>query len=383
MAFNASTGESIMGMIYKQGKSRYWWIKYYRDGRPFRESTRTEKETEARRILREREGDIASGRAILPRADRVRFEELADDLLKDYRINGRRSLDRVEWALKHLRAQFGGSRVLTITTPAIRSYMEKRQKEGAKNGTINRELDVLKRMFSLALASEKLLRRPHIPMLDEDNVRTGFFSEVDFLALHDALPEYLRPLATFAYTYGWRKGEILGLTWDRVDLIAGTVRLDPGSTKNREGRTVILTEELQSLLVRQWEGARAIVIKERSGATAREVAGEMPWVFHRNGQPILNFRSAWTTACKRAGLVGRIPHDFRRTAIRNMVRAGISERVAMMISGHKTRSVFDRYDIVSEGDLRQAAKRLGQASTGIPTGIPDSVEAVGILRSEG
>lgn len=372
-----------MGMIYKQTKSRFWWIKYYKDGRPFRESTRSDKETEARRILREREGDIASGRAILPRADRVHFEELADDLLKDYRINGRRSLDRVEWALKHLRAQFGSSRVLTITTPAIRSYMEKRQKEGAKNGTINRELDVLKRMFSLALASEKLLRRPHIPMLDEDNVRTGFFSEVDFLALHDALPEYLRPIATFAYTYGWRKGEILGLTWDRVDLIAGTVRLDPGSTKNREGRTVILTEELQSLLVKQWEGARAIVIKERPGATAREVAREMPWVFHRNGQPILNFRSAWTTACKKAGLVGRIPHDFRRTAIRNMVRAGISERVAMMISGHKTRSVFDRYDIVSEGDLRQAAKRLGQASTGIPTGIPDSVEAVGILRSDG
>ncbi len=370
-----------MGMIYRQAKSRYWWIKYYKNGRPFRESTRTDKETEARRILREREGDVASGRPIHPRADRVRFEELADDLLTDYRINGKRSLDRAEWALKHLQAHFGGWRALAITTPAVRSYIEKRQQEGAKNGTINRELDVLKRMFSLAMVSEKILRRPHIPMLDEDNVRTGFFSEVDFLALHDALPEYLRPVVTFAYTYGWRKGEILSLTWDRVDLVGGTVRLDPGSTKNREGRTVVLTEELRSLLLRQWEGARAIVGKQKLGPSPREVVQAIPWVFHRNGQPIRDFRRAWTTACKSAGLGGRIPHDFRRTAIRNMVRAGIPERVAMMISGHKTRSVFDRYDIVSEGDLREAAKRLSQSTAGILTGIPDSAEAVGLVRN--
>jgi integrase len=266
---------------------------------------------------------------------------------------------------------------LAITTPAVRSYIEKRQREGAKNGTINRELDVLKRMFSLAMVAEKLLRRPHIPMLEEDNVRTGFFSEIDFLALHDALPEYLGPIVTFAYTYGWRKGEILGLTWDRVDFVAGTVRLDPGSTKNREGRTVVLTEELRSLLVDQWEAARAIVSRRQFDPTPREVAEAIPWVFHRKGQPIRDFRHAWTTACKRAGLVGRIPHDFRRTAIRNMVRAGISERVAMTISGHKTRSVFDRYDIVSEGDLREAAKRLGRSAGGAPTTVPDSVEVIG------
>lgn len=370
-----------MGMIYKQAKSRFWWIKYYKNGRPLRESAGTDKESEARRILREREGDIASGRPMIPRADRLRFEELADDLLKDYRINGKRSLDRAIWALKHLQAFFGGWRALAITTPAIRTYIEKRQREGAKNGTINRELDVLKRMFSLAMVSEKLLRRPHVPMLEEDNVRTGFFSEVDFLALHDALPEYLRPIVTFAYTYGWRKGEILGLTWDRVDFVAGTVRLDPGSTKNREGRTVVLTEELLTLLVRQWEEAREIVSKQKPNASLREVAEVIPWVFHRNGQPIRDFRHAWQSACRSAGLVGRIPHDFRRTAIRNMVRASIPERVAMMISGHKTRSIFDRYDIVSEGDLREAAKRLSQRAMGIPTGILSSTEAVGLVRS--
>ncbi len=359
-----------MGMIYKQSKSRFWWIKYYRDGRPIRESTGTDKEGEARRILRHREGDLAVGRPVFPRADRIRFEELALDFLNDYRVNGKRSVDRAERSVRRLRAYFGGWRALNITTPAIRSYIDKRQQEGAGNATINRELAALKRMLNLAVQAEKLYRRSYIPSLAENNVRTGFFGEVEFLALQEALPDYVRPVASFAYTYGWRKSEILGLTWDRVDLTAGTVRLDPGSTKNRDGRTVVLTDELRGLLTAQWEKARVIVNKRKADATPREVAQEVPWVFHRDGKPIRNFRRAWTTACKQAGLEGRIPHDFRRTAVRNMVRAGVPERVAMMISGHRTRSIFDRYNIVSEADLKTAADRLTEARTGILSGIP-------------
>lgn len=156
-------------------------------------------------------------------------------------------------------------------------------------------------------------------------------------------------------------------------MAAGTVRLDPGNTKNREGRTVVLTEELQDILASQRAKARAIVEQRNPGATPRQVAEAIPWVFHRKGKPIRDFRAAWASACLRAGLPGRIPHDFRRTAIRNMVRAGIPERVAMQISGHKTRSVFDWYDIVNEGDLREAARKLSGgnlAPTGTPTGIP-------------
>jgi len=348
-----------MGMIYKRGESRFWWIKYYRNGRPVRESTGTEKETEAKRILREREGDIAAGRPVIPQANRVRFEELAEDFLNDYRINGKRSLDRAERSVNHLKTYFAGWKAVNIATPAIRTYIDRRQKAGTENGTINRELAALKRMFSLALQAEKLLRRPHIPHLAEDNVRTGFFGEIDFLALQEALPTYLKPVAAFAYTYGWRiRSEILGLTWDRVDFAAGTVRLDPGTTKNRDGRTVILTADLRRILLEQWEKARAIVLKRNPEATPRDVREAIPWAFHRDGERIKSFRRAWLTACKKAGMIGRIPHDFRRTAVRNMVRAGIPERVAMMISGHKTRSVFDRYDIVSETDLRAAAARL-------------------------
>lgn len=372
-----------MGTLYKQTKSRFWWIKYYRDGRPIRESTGTEKESEARRILRQREGDLAAGRPILPRADRIRFEELARDFLTDYRVNGKRSLDRAERSVAHLQRHFAGWRVLHITTPAIRAYVEKRQGEGAQNATINRELAALKRMFNLALVAEKLLRRPYVPTLAEDNTRTGFFGDVEFLALQEALPDYLKPVATFAYTFGWRKGEILALTWDRVDLVAGIVRLDPGSTKNREGRTIVLTEELRGILAAQWTKARTIVEQRDPGATPRQVAEAIPWVFHREGKPIRDFRAAWASACSQAGLPGRIPHDFRRTAIRNMVRAGISERVAMQISGHKTRSVFDRYDIVSEGDLREAARKLSGGTltpTGIPTGILAEAEDTRVIR---
>jgi integrase len=350
-----------MGMIYKQKESRFWWIKYYRNGRPVRESTGTDKETEAKRILREREGDLAAGRPVIPHADRIRFEELAEDFLTDYGVNAKRSLEQAERTVKHLKTYFADWRTLHISTASVRAYIAKRQDEKAASATINRELAALKRMFSLALQAEKLLRRPHIPHLAEDNVRSGFFGEVEFLALQEALPAYLKPVAAFAYTYGWRKSEILGLTWDRVDFAAGTVRLDPGTTKNRDGRTVILTADLRRILLEQWEKARALVLKRNPEAAPRDVREATPWVFHRDGDRIKDFRGAWATACKTAGLVGRIPHDFRRTAVRNMVRAGIPERVAMQISGHKTRSIFDRYDIVSEGDLRAAAERLSSA----------------------
>ena len=136
-----------------------------------------------------------------------------------------------------------------------------------------------------------------------------------------------------------------------MDFGAGGVALDPGTTKNDEGRVFPFTRELKELLEKQ---------ERYTSQLQRQEDKVIPWVFHRKGKRIGDFRKAWATACKKAGVPGRIPHDFRRTAVRNLVRAGVPERVAMQMTGHKTRSVFERYNIVSEGDLEAAAKRLDE-----------------------
>jgi integrase len=165
----------------------------------------------------------------------------------------------------------------------------------------------------------------------------------DYLAIRDHLPAYYRDILDFGYLSGWRRGEILTLEWRDVDRAASVARLRPDVSKTREGRVLVLSKPLRDVIERRWH-ARAL------GCSL---------VFHRDGLTLEHhFEAPWRRACKAAGLPGRLFHDLRRTAVRNMVRAGIPERVAMQISGHKTRSVFDRYNIVSEGDLRQAADRL-------------------------
>ena len=152
----------------------------------------------------------------------------------------------------------------------------------------------------------------------------------------------------------WRNACPIGthwhrLEWRQVDFGAGEVRLDPGKTKNGEGRTFPMTRDLRELMDRH----RAI-----TETLQRRLKVVCPRVFHRAGQPIKSFRVAFRTACTEAGCSGRVLHDFRRTAVRDLVRAGIPERVAMQMTGHKTRSVFERYNILSAGDLSEAAKRL-------------------------
>jgi integrase len=188
-------------------------------------------------------------------------------------------------------------------------------------------------------------------MLEEDNVRTGFFEHGEFVAFRNALPDYFKPVVTFAYYTGWRKQEILSLKWNQVDLSMRTVRLNPGSTKNGAGRLVVLDGELLETIQAQWERRKVAEIPGQSPTLL------CPFVFHHDGKQIRDPRKAWGKARKDTKLTGKMLHDFRRTAVRNMVRAGVNERVAMKISGHKTRSVFDRYNIVSEEDLREAARR--------------------------
>lgn len=358
-----------MGMIYQRGKT--YWIKYYRNGKPYRESTRGTKEADAKRLLKKREGEISEGKLPGIYFDRVRFDELAEDFLVDYRINGKKSLVRAEWSVTHLKEDFEGVRATDITTPRIRAYIDKRLDQGAANASINRELAALKRMLNLGARQTppKVDRVPYIPMLSENNTRKGFFEHGDFLSLRDALPEYLKGFATFAYKVGWRVSEISNLTWKHIDLEQGIVRLEPGETKNDEGRTVYLDEELKEVFTCQWDA------RKKSKTL-------IPYVFPSGDgkDRIKDFRKVWNKACQDAGLGKRLFHDFRRTAVRNMIRSGIPERVAMMISGHKTRSVFDRYNIVSDADLKLAAvKQETYLQTQMGT-ISGTIRQIGIKK---
>ena len=191
-----------MGSIYKRGN--VYWIKYYRNGKPFRESAKSEKVSDAKRLLKKREGEISAGKIPGFYFDRVKFDDLAEDFLLDYLINQKKSKDRAERSVNHLKVKFEGIRVPEITTPKIREYIEHRLEEGAKNATINRELSALKRMLNLGAQQTppKVDRVPYIPMLKENNTRKGFFEHGQFLALRNELPGYLRGFVTFAYKTG-------------------------------------------------------------------------------------------------------------------------------------------------------------------------------------
>ena len=354
-----------MGCVFrpshtKHGKStvaRLYWLQY-RDasGGLVREPAKTAKRQEALRLLHRRTGAAAEGRPTSARADQVTVRTLLDHLDAEYKANGRDS-DRLTYSLAHLRPAFEAWKAVHVTTDAIRTYTVARQGEGAANGTINRELAALKRAYTLATqATPPLLHtRPYIPMLVEDNIRQGFFERAQFEAVCRHLPEPLRPVATFMYITGWRIEEALTLTWAQVDLKASVVSLYVGETKNKRARTFPFTPELRACLEAQ---------RRTTDATQRAQGAIIPWVFHRTGRPIRDLYKSWRAACQEAGCPGRIPHDFRRTAVRNLVRAGVPERVAMQMTGHRTRSVFDRYDIVSEGDLMAAATKLAAFEAG-------------------
>jgi len=329
-----------------------WWIEYSVRSEQYRESSRSRNPVVARQLLKQRLGDVAAGTFIGPQRDRTTFEDLVRMIVDDYKANGKRSLDRIEDAIGHLRIPFGGMKAVDITADRVTGYVVARKAEQAANATVNRELSALRRMFRLGERAGKVAGRPHVDLLREDNVRTGFFEPDQFAAVQIRLPEDLRPAVEFAYLTGWRlKSEVLCLQWRQVDFEAGMVRLEPGSTKNAEGRgfPFAALPALERLLRTQAERTRAIELASRT---------IIPWVFHRHGRPIQYFRRTWIRACRLAGLPDRVPHDFRRTAVRNLERAGVPRSVAMKLTGHKTESIYRRYAIVAEQDLKDGVAKL-------------------------
>jgi integrase len=376
-------GERGMGRVFqpmyknKRGEWRRtstWWIAYYHNGYEERESSGSKIRNDARRLLRDRLAASTTGTLVTGQAQRLRFSDLVEKLYLDYRRNGRRSLDRVERAVSHLDQYFGDYRANKITDEVIERYVNQRlEQHGVARASVNYELAMLKRMFNL---SRKLLPvRPRFPILHLNNIRKGFFEEFEFRAFLMHLDEDLKPVMQFAFLTGWRiKSEILPLKWGvNVDIAAGEIRLEPGTTKNDEGRVfpVSVLPELAEVLSCQ---------KHRTEAIEKSADKIIPWVFHRNGNMIRDFRGDWEKAISAAKIPHKIPHDFRRTAVRNLERAGVPRSVAMKLVGHKTESIYRRYAIVAKQDLVDGLKRLADYRAGLSVKESDP-KVVNILQA--
>lgn len=344
-----------------------WWIQYSNRGKVIRESAHSDKRADAVKLLRRRHAQIGAGRPVGPDVEKTTFEDMAAMIANDYKANARRSLNRVEDAVNHLRGYFGDWKAVEITGDRVTAYVTHRQSEKAASATINAELAALGRMFTLAMRAGKAAGKPHIAKLQLNNARKGFFEREQFEKVLKHLPEDIKPVAVTAYVTGWRvHDEILTRQKHHLDLKAGWLRLEPGETKNREGRMFPLTPRLREALEKQIEQTRAL-----EKATGQII----PWLFHRHGKPIKHFRRSWISACVAAGFgteirspggklvkktANRIPHDFRRTAVRNLERAGVPRSAAMKMVGHKTQAIYQRYAIADEGMLKDAALKLEQ-----------------------
>ena len=270
--------------------------------------------------------------------------DLSDAYLQDYQVRQFRSQSTARGRIAHLTACFGrAAHAAALTTYQIRQYQLARRVAGAATGTINRETSALHRMCTLAVHWGWLDTVPGFPdRLRENPPRQGFFEHPEYLAVRAHLPAPWQDILDLAYYSGWRKNEILGLTWDELDEAGGVIRLSPARSKTLVGRILPISHPIAEALARR---------------RARRDP-DSPLVFHRDGIPIRRWRTAWRTACQAAGVPTRFLHDCRRTAARNLIRASVPERVAMLLTGHKTRAIFDRYNIINEQELLEAGDQL-------------------------
>lgn len=308
----------LSGSLYRRGK--IWWLAYYQSGVQIRESSHSTDRHQAEILLTKRKSESAT-------EDSRSAEEILQKLRTHFLL-----LEKSPWGplviQKHLMPYFASFKACEITGDELLRYVSKRKKDGRANATINKEIAILRRAF---VFSE--IKAPKFSKLPESTPREGFFSQEEFSTLYNHLPKHIQPIALIGYWTGCRLGEILNLRWRQVDLEARTIRLRPNETKSGWGRVIPMPQSVVDSL--------------------KTLGRESEWIFIYRGQPIRSIKTGWATACKQCG-VRRLFHDLRRTAVRNLVRAGVPERVAMEISGHRTRSIFDRYNIVGEGELLRA-----------------------------
>jgi integrase len=344
-----------------------WHIQFSVNGRQYRESTHTDSYNEAQRYLKRRITEVATGKFHGTKVDRTLMSDLLNDVIADYELKDRHSVDKMARPLieNRLKPYFGRMRASSIKVPAITAYMRERKQAGAAVASINRELALLRRSFKLGSVNGKV-GSAHVPdfaqlLQKEKNARQGFWEHNEYTEFRDALPVDERAMFVFGYWTGCRFGEIAQLVWSQVDLEGHAVRLRDDQTKTKEPRIIPLGgpgNDLHDMLLEQ-QKRHAVLCPDSSWVFFRQGSIDPSKESARRGRQVKDIRKAWDKAAKETR-INRLFHDLRRTGIRNLIRAGVPEKVAMLISGHKTRSVFERYNIVDERDLHAAADKLYQ-----------------------
>ena len=351
------------GNVFLRKRSALWQISYWNGWRQIRESSGTTDHAEAIKTLQRKLGEIVVGKAA--GAERIRITALLDLLIEDYRLHDHADLCEAEQRVNRLlKPNFGHLHASSFTSRAVAQYIHMRQSDGKKNATINRELALLRRAFRLGYEHDPQLvfRIPVIKALKEDNVREGFLEPDKYRLILDALTDEIKPVFVVAYHLGMRTGELLALKRSWVDLEEGLIYVNGRVTKNRNPKTAPIYGDMKPWLE---------MLLSRSDIESPKCI----WLFSRNGTPVKDFKADWKRACETAGVPGLLFHDLRRTAVRNMIRAGVPEKVAMQISGHKTASMLWRYNITDTRDIKDAGKRTeryleaqrGQQHAHLPT----------------
>ncbi len=389
-------GRHGKGRLFQRG--RVWWIQYYAHGQQVRESSRSKKKGAAERKLMEKLVAADAGELPLTRKP-LTYEEMRQRLVTDRIKKG--NVGNSETGLAPLDEAFKGLAANVIAEDRINELIIAQQKTGKANDTINGYLRALRRMFRLSWRDVKTPPNFRELMLPSSPARQGFLSRQQYLRLSAALPEHVRPIFAFGYYTGMREGELKNLTWRHVDLVNGIIRLESEDTKNNDPREIPfgVIPELAKLVKQLWQRSNG------SEHVFNRPAGKPLGALR---EPLGSYRKAWIRACIKAGIetktglsrmvwycqpcrrqreaekrswppelppgdaplcescnqpcrwkyCGLIFHDLRRTGARNLRRAGVPESVAMTITGHKTRDVFERYNIKDRRDGIEAMEKL-------------------------
>lgn len=358
--------------IVKRSTSPYLTIVGWHDGRRIKESAKSPMEQAARLLIRKRVREIAvRGKVTGPEVERTTYNDLEALFTADVTANRSASyLANATFRFVHLRKAFNHVLVRDVTHDRLNRYKASRIADGAAAATVQYELKLLRRMFTLGVKADRVDRIPPFPAVAVENARQGFASPAEVARLLEHLPEHVAPVVELLALTGMRSHEALELQWSRIDVEAQTIRLRAEDTKTRRARTIPYGtfRPLAELLARQRERVRAM--EHESGSIIGAVFPDV--------SPV-TFKRWWLKAAKAAGLPALRPHDLRRSAARNMTAAGLPEATVMKLCGWRTRAMFDRYSVVTGTDLQDGLGRLGrflERSTA-PHNAPQRKDAAG------